>query len=585
METEHNRSKWCRSTLISSIAIAAFVGLVLVVGCGGGHSSPSTGTPQNPAPSISSLNPGSLAAGSPAQTLTINGTGFAATTLITFNGTTHPVTFIGANQLTIQLTAADLATAGTFPVVATNPAPGGGSASATFTVVAANAVPAITSLSPSSLPSGSAAQTLAINGTDFLSSSTVTFNSAIRAATFVSASELTIALTSEDLSTVGTYAVVVTNPAPGGGASNSISFSVEQTSNGGAALLWGEMVVPTTNLGYPDGVAADANGNIYVSDYDGGSPDDPTMNGTPAIVKIDPQGNQSAAPTSGVNSPYGLAVGGNGDIYIADEEHSRVVKVDSQGNQTTVADVHEVQSVAVDGQGNLFAVRSPLDGFDLLKIDPQGVQTVLATGMETRTIAADASGNVYGEDDIAGSLLKWDVQGHKSVLKSGLSDLQEFAGVAPDANENLYFETDTGLFKLSPAGDVTTVLTTLNEPEGMAIDGSGNILIADTGNVRILKLQPGPSVEIGITPVGQTASGTLTYQINTGIAVGSVAVSSTSSGEFSLAPAATCAPSNGQCTFSVIFAPTMTGIRTGTVTLRDENNQPLVTTPLFGLGK
>ncbi|MGA2349563.1 MAG: hypothetical protein ABSF70_03945 [Terracidiphilus sp.] len=89
-----------------------------------------------------------------------------------------------------------------------------------------NPTPAITSLSPTSLPAGSAAQALTINGSGFLASSGVSFNGASRAATYVSSSQLTIALTSADLSTSATDPVVVSNPAPGGGASAAVEFTV-----------------------------------------------------------------------------------------------------------------------------------------------------------------------------------------------------------------------------------------------------------------------------------------------------------------------------------------------------------------------
>jgi Protein of unknown function (DUF3443) len=91
-----------------------------------------------------------------------------------------------------------------------------------------NPVPGIVSLSPSSATIGSAAQTLTINGTNFMSSSTVTYNGVAHTATFVSSTQLTIPLTASDLATAGTYAVVVTNPTPGGGASNSVNFTVNQ---------------------------------------------------------------------------------------------------------------------------------------------------------------------------------------------------------------------------------------------------------------------------------------------------------------------------------------------------------------------
>ena len=89
-----------------------------------------------------------------------------------------------------------------------------------------NPVPTITSLSPSSATAGAAAQTLTINGTNFLSTSTVTYSAVAHAATFVSATELTILLSASDQATPGSYAVVVTNPAPGGGTSNTSNFSV-----------------------------------------------------------------------------------------------------------------------------------------------------------------------------------------------------------------------------------------------------------------------------------------------------------------------------------------------------------------------
>ena len=91
---------------------------------------------------------------------------------------------------------------------------------------AGNPVPTITQLSPASLPAATAPQTLTINGTGFLSSSTVTLNGIAHSPAFVSASQLTISLTASDLATAGSFPVIVTNPAPGGGPSNSVSFVV-----------------------------------------------------------------------------------------------------------------------------------------------------------------------------------------------------------------------------------------------------------------------------------------------------------------------------------------------------------------------
>jgi hypothetical protein len=95
-------------------------GALLLAGCG---------VVTNPVPSISSLSPASLTVGSAAQTLTINGANFLATSAVTYNGIAHAVTYISASQLTITLTASDLYALGSYPVVVANPVPGGGASS------------------------------------------------------------------------------------------------------------------------------------------------------------------------------------------------------------------------------------------------------------------------------------------------------------------------------------------------------------------------------------------------------------------------------------------------------------------------
>jgi uncharacterized protein (TIGR03437 family) len=172
---------------------------------------------------ITALSPSSLDVASQPQPLTIVGTGFVPTPTVAFNGVTHTVTYVSSTELTIQLTATDLATTGTYSVVVANPPPNGGSANASFTVT--NPVPTISSLSPSSLPAGSQPQLLEITGTGFVTASTVTFAGAMHTVAYGGPTELAIQLTAADLATVGTYPVVVANPEPGGG-SNFASFTV-----------------------------------------------------------------------------------------------------------------------------------------------------------------------------------------------------------------------------------------------------------------------------------------------------------------------------------------------------------------------
>src|SRR5208337_4823753 len=192
---------------------------------GGGASNSMSFAVNNALPTITTLSPTSATAGAAAQTLTINGTNFLSASTVTYNGVAHPRTWVSSTQLTITLSTSDQATAGTYAVLVTNPAPGGG-ASNSMSFAVNNALPTITTLSPTSAAAGAAAQTLAINGTNFLSTSTVTYNGVAHTPTWVSSTQLTITLSTSDQATAGTYAVVVTNPAPGGGTSNSVSFAV-----------------------------------------------------------------------------------------------------------------------------------------------------------------------------------------------------------------------------------------------------------------------------------------------------------------------------------------------------------------------
>ena len=88
-------------------------------------------------PVASSLSPTSAAAGSAGLTLTVNGGGFVASSVVRWNGASRTTTFVSASQLRAAITASDLATARSVPVSVVTPSPGGGtSGTVTFTVTA-----------------------------------------------------------------------------------------------------------------------------------------------------------------------------------------------------------------------------------------------------------------------------------------------------------------------------------------------------------------------------------------------------------------------------------------------------------------
>lgn len=88
-----------------------------------------------PVASISSFVPNNWGTGRGAFELVINGTNFVADSKVKWNGINKVTTFVSNTQIKAQITASDTATAGQFPVIVTNPSPGGGASEAVnFTV-------------------------------------------------------------------------------------------------------------------------------------------------------------------------------------------------------------------------------------------------------------------------------------------------------------------------------------------------------------------------------------------------------------------------------------------------------------------
>ena len=86
-----------------------------VLGCGGYGSSNNPGM-GGASSNVSQLVPNMATHGDPGFTLTVNGTGFTSTSVVFWNGATRTTTFVMANQLTAQISAADIANAATVPV-------------------------------------------------------------------------------------------------------------------------------------------------------------------------------------------------------------------------------------------------------------------------------------------------------------------------------------------------------------------------------------------------------------------------------------------------------------------------------------
>jgi hypothetical protein len=194
---------------------------------GGGNSNGLTFSVQNPVPEIDSLSPGKAQAGGPTFTLTVNGNNFVSTSKVYWNSDKLTTTLVSSMVLNAKVPASEIKTAGTASVVVLNPTPGGGTSNAkTFTIY--NPVPSLTSLNPSSIKAGNSAFTLNIYGSNFVTTSQALWNGSARTTTYDGPGKLEAKILKSDVAKAGAAKVTVSNPAPGGGNSNALTFTINQ---------------------------------------------------------------------------------------------------------------------------------------------------------------------------------------------------------------------------------------------------------------------------------------------------------------------------------------------------------------------
>jgi hypothetical protein len=160
-----------------------------------------------------------------AQTVSISDTTPGATIYYTTNGTTPTTSstvYNGAISISSTETLEAIATATGYSTSAV--------ATAAYTI--ANPLPAISGVSPAFTNAGGTLFTLTVNGSGFIATSTVYWGASALTTTYVSATQLTAQVPAADIAAVGTIAITVQTPAPGGGTSNAWQFEVDTTTTG-----------------------------------------------------------------------------------------------------------------------------------------------------------------------------------------------------------------------------------------------------------------------------------------------------------------------------------------------------------------
>jgi hypothetical protein len=272
-----------------------------------------------------------------------------------------------------------------------------------------------------------------------------------------------------------------------------------------------------------------------------------TMAITPVVTTLAGSGSSGSANGTGTaatfNNPYGVAVDGSGNVYVADYANNLIRKITAAGVVTTLAgsgsqgsadgegtaaSFYNPRGVAVDGSGNVYV--ADYEYHLIRKITSAGVVTTLAgsgswgsaNGSGTAAsfngpngVAVDGSGNVYVADYFNHLIRKITSAGVVTTLAgSGSSGYGNGTGtaasfnspvdVAVDGSGNVYVADlyNHLIRKITAAGVVTTLAGSGSSgsangtgtaasfafPHDVAVDGSGNVYVADYFNHLIRKI-------------------------------------------------------------------------------------------------
>ena len=355
---------------------------------------------------------------------------------------------------------------------------------------------------------------------------------------------------------------------------------------------------------FPNGVAVDGSGNVFVAD-----------SGSIAVKEI-PRGCVNAScvkSLSGPKSPAGVAVDESGNLFVGFNSGSGgIAEILAAGGYTTppvsISSAVNAYGIAVDKSGDVFVVFGnesgqaveaivPLDGH--YKAPPI---TVGGSYGALFGVAVDGSGNVFVADASAGEvkvILPFDGYTNAFTLASGF--FSPF-GVAVDGNGNV-FVADNGLasgghpgavYEILAAGDYTvtkTLGTGFSAPQAIALDGSGNVYVADGASVVELSQGSFPA-DFGTVAVGQTSAVIpLTFTFDNGGTIGGpVALTQGAAGlDFAIASGGTCTAdasfaTGATCTVNVTFTPKVAGLRNGAVLLQDGSGNTVATAHVHGTG-
>jgi hypothetical protein len=258
-------------------------------------------------------------------------------------------------------------------------------------------------------------------------------------------------------------------------------------SGGSLSLTIGAAASLATGLGTPDDVAVAPDGSVLYGNLKDNTVDQLLADNTRRVL------------VSHLTIPEGLAVTGPASLLIADQGSNRVLEWTAPAGLRTllqlaarrgVEGIDGLASAVVDGQAVALLPDSANGRMLLLRLDT--LATVPVPGSWKRpTDAVVRNGLLYLVDEYGGRLWRGPLQGPLQPLGPVL-DLPDDVAVTADGTS---FVNDLGrgttggrVTQINSNGGGATLLSGLNDPQGMALDGGDNLILTESGNGRLSAL-------------------------------------------------------------------------------------------------
>jgi Bacterial Ig-like domain (group 3) len=452
----------------------------------------------------------------PANATLINGAGTFSATLVTPGTQTMTATDTVNNGLTITssgivVSSPNFGSVNVCPGGRTTPAPCSNTQTFSFNIPAGTTIGSV-----GILTTGAA-------NLDFQAEANDTSTTLCKAQTYSSATTCTVDVTFAPLApgerngavqiVDGSGNILANTYIYGPGVGPAITFSPSPTIQ----------VAPDGNYHSSLGVAVDAKNDVFVSE-EGGVYEILAVNGSiPATPTINPIGG-------GYDIPFGVAVDGAGNVFVADTFNNAVEEVlavngviPPGATPVTIASLNKPYGIAVDRSGNIFISQQSEQVISEIPLvgGQYGSPVGLVGGSPAISLTVDGSGNLFFADPehskVEEVMAVNGVIPASPTIKTLGSGFNSPTSVAVDAAGNVYvFDGSNtvqeilavnGAIPANPT--INTLASGFHDPVGLAVDGNGNLFAADQTSFNLIneipRAQP-PALSFDSTIVGSTSS-------------------------------------------------------------------------------